>query len=137
MAIGKHTAESLGVTRYRVDLFGDATGNPNCYLYALRLMEDENNHPVLIHCGAGTERTGVAIVLHRMLREDQSRDDAMAEAIAAGHDPDRNTRFSPTLDEILPQIRRALEAGDWVTGAEPLTPAQLSPTTRPEREDTP
>ena len=129
------TASSLGVTRYRLDLFGDATGNANCYLYALRLAWDPANQPVLIHCGAGTERTGAAVALHRIVEENWTREEAMAEAIEAGHQPQRNPRFSPTLDDLIPAVSRALDAGDWVTGSEPLTQGQREPTTAPEAED--
>jgi protein tyrosine phosphatase (PTP) superfamily phosphohydrolase (DUF442 family) len=128
-ARANRTAASLGVTRYRLDLYGDATGNPNDYLYALRLALDPANQPVLIHCGAGTERTGAAVALYRMLRKGWTREEAMAEAIEMGHDPERNPRFSPTLDVLIPAVGRALEAGDWVTGAQPLRAEQLEPTT--------
>lgn len=126
--LAQRTAEALGVTRYRLELSGDGTGNPNCYLYALRLATDDKNQPVLIHCGAGTERTGIAVVLYRMLIDGWTREEAMAEAVAAGHDPDRNTRFSTTLDDIVWRIGRALSDETWVTGADPLTPEQLAPT---------
>ena len=126
--LAQRTAEALGVTRYRLELFGDGTGNPNCYVYALRLATDEEHQPVLIHCGAGTERTGVAVALYRMLVEGWTREEAMAEAEAAGHDPDRNTQFSTTLDDIVWRIGRALSDEAWVTDADPLTPEQLAPT---------
>ena len=128
------TAASLGVTRYRLDLFGGGTGNANCYLYALRLAWDPANQPVLIHCGAGTERTGALVALHRIVEEDWTREEAMAEAIEAGHRPKRNPQFSPTLDTVIPAVGRAIDAGDWVTGSEPLTLEQREPTTAPEVE---
>lgn len=128
------TAASLGVTRYRLDLYGDATGNANCYLYALRLAMDPANQPVLIHCGAGTERTGATVALYRILDEGWSREEAMEEVLGAGHDPKRNPKFSPVLDELIPAVSRALQAGDWVTGADPLTAEQLGSTTTPEDE---
>ena len=126
--LAQRTAENLGVTRYRLELSGDGTGNPNCYLYALRLAMDEKNQPVLIHCGAGTERTGVAVALYRMLIEGWTREEAMAEAVEAGHDPDRNSRFSTTLDDMVLAIGVALSDETWVAGADPLTPEQLAPT---------
>ncbi len=129
------TAASLGVTRYRLNLFGDTTGNANCYLYALRLAWDPANQPVLIQCGAGTERAGAAVALHRIIVENWTRDEAMAEAIKAGHRPNRNPHFSPTLDALIPAVGRAMSAGDWVTGHEPLTLEQREPTTSPEVED--
>ena len=74
----QRAAEALGVTRYRMNLEGDATGNPNYYVWALRLMNDPANQPVLVHCGAGTQRTGCVVWLHREINQHAAPESALA-----------------------------------------------------------
>lgn len=108
----QRTAEALGVDRIRLDLVGDATGDPNAYLKALRVMTDPESQPVLVHCGAGTERTGCLVVLYRMGEQGWSMEEVYAEADQSGHDPRRN----PKLREVLETWSgRVLEA--YATGA--------------------
>lgn len=105
------TAAVLGVERHVFDLIGDSTGDPNDYLEALRLMTDPATQPVLVHCGAGTERTGVLVYLYRTIVEGQDREAAIAEARRAGHDPRRNPRLAQTLDRWESEIARAFREG--------------------------
>ncbi len=122
--LAQRTADALGVTRYRFDLVGDATGNPNWYLETLRLMTDPARQPVLVHCGAGTERTGAAVVLYRSIIDGISLETAYAEADAAGHSPQRNPRLRAVLDRWAPAIERAYREGGSVAGADPLPAPQ-------------
>jgi protein tyrosine/serine phosphatase len=50
----------------------------------LRVMDDERNYPVLIHCKAGLHRTGVLCAVYRMEYRGWSRDEAYAELKAHG-----------------------------------------------------
>lgn len=50
----------------------------------LKIMDDETNYPVLIHCKAGLHRTGVMAAVYRMEYEGWSRDDAMRELRSHG-----------------------------------------------------
>lgn len=86
-------AEELGVKRIRLPLSGHGTGNPNAYAKALQLMADESNHPIMIGCGAGTERTGACVMLYRRFTDDKPFSESGFEAIDAGHDPSRNPRM--------------------------------------------
>lgn len=105
------TAKVLGVERHVFDLVGDSTGDPNDYLDALRLMSDPANQPVLVHCGAGTERTGVVVFLYRTIVEGKPEAEAIAEARRAGHDPRRNPRLNETLERWKGEIARAYREG--------------------------
>src|SRR6185295_17352182 len=116
----QHTAESLGITRFRFELSGDSTGNPNNYLQALRLMTDPSRQPVLVHCGAGTERTGCAVILYRHIVQGVPLADAVREAEAAGHSARRNEALAKTLDDWAGPIEEAYRSGGLVAGAEPL-----------------
>ena len=109
------TAEALGVDLHVFQLVGDATGDPQQYVDALRIVTDPANQPVLVHCGAGTERTGCLVALYRMHTEGMSLDDAFAEADRAGHDPGRNPKLRQVLEADSARILEALETGKPLT----------------------
>lgn len=128
------TASTLGVERHVFDLLGDSTGDPNDYLEALRLMTDPANQPVLVHCGAGTERTGALVFLYRTIVEGKPEAEALAEARRAGHNPRRNPHLSQTLDRWKAEIARAYREGGSIstsTPAPPSAPLPAEPTTAP------
>ena len=127
----QRTAESLGVTRYRFDLVGDGTGNPNYYLDTLRLVADPDSQPVLIHCGAGTERTGAAVVFYRTIVQGRDLGKALDEARRAGHSDSRNPKWRRVIQHWTEPIERAFDEGGPVGGAEPV-PDPSPVTTPPE-----
>lgn len=116
----QRTAEELGIRRYVFDLEGDATGNPNAYVQALRLMSDPELQPVLVHCGAGTERTGCAVVLYRRIVQGADIVKAFEEAQAFGHDPTRNPWVFKVLLEYRLAIEEAFQAGGQIPGVPAL-----------------
>jgi len=118
--LAERTAESLGVTRYRFDLVGDGTGNPNAYLDTLRIATDPERQPVLIHCGAGTERTGAAVVFYRTIVQGRDLEAALDEARAAGHSDSRNPKWRRVIQHWYEPIERAFDEGGSVEGAEPV-----------------
>lgn len=115
----QRTADLLGVTRYRFNLEGDATGDPNDYVEALRLMSDPTLQPVLVHCGAGTERTGCAIVLYRTIVQGRSIQSAYDEAKRFDQDPGKNEWVFRMLLEWAPKIEEAYRGGGPVPGTAP------------------
>ncbi len=108
----QHAAEALGAERHVFQLIGDATGDPNDYADALRLVLDPANHPVLVHCGAGTERTGCLIAMYRMHAEGMSLDEAYAEAERAGHSGSRNPHLRQVLEAWSGPILESLRTGE-------------------------
>ena len=117
------TAAALGVDRVRFNLIGDATGDPNNYVKALRIMTDPSKAPLLVHCGAGTERTGCVVALYRMHEQGMSLEDALAEAIKAGHSPSRNPHLREMLNSWYTQIFDSLDSGKPID----FLPAQDTP----------
>ncbi|MEZ6235781.1 MAG: tyrosine-protein phosphatase [Phycisphaerales bacterium] len=105
------TADVLGVERHVFDLIGDSTGDPNDYVEALRLMTDPANQPVLVHCGAGTERTGMLVYMYRRIVEGATPEDAMREARRIGHSPSRNPHLAEMIERWEPEITRAFREG--------------------------
>ncbi|MEQ8317545.1 MAG: tyrosine-protein phosphatase [Phycisphaerales bacterium] len=108
----QETAEELGITRYRFGLIGDATGDPNDYVAALRLINDPANQPVWVHCAAGSERTGMLIALHRVIVDGWDVDRAYDETHAYDHDD--NEYLRKMLDRWLPDIERAYRTGEII-----------------------
>jgi protein tyrosine phosphatase (PTP) superfamily phosphohydrolase (DUF442 family) len=106
----QQTAEELGITRYRFGLIGDATGDPNDYVVALKLMNDPANQPVWVHCAAGSERTGMLVALHRIINEGWDADRAYEETHQYDHDD--NPHLREMLDQWLPAIEHAYRTGE-------------------------
>lgn len=127
----QRTAEALGVTRLRFDLAGDGTGDPNQYVEALRVMTDPARQPVLVHCGAGSERTGIAVILYRRFTAGTPIEQGYEEAQRFKHRPSRNPRFREVLDRYAGAILAALRDGTRVIEPEP--PARAMPDAAPPR----
>lgn len=116
----QRTAAELGLTRYVMrGVFGNATGNPNVYLHAVRLLADPANHPVLIHCAAGAERTGAAVILFRHLVQGKPIDEVYDEALRFRHDPAKNGEMRTYVEEHAEAIRQAFEQGGDIPNADP------------------
>lgn len=107
----QRTLDALGVERVSLRLFGDAQGDPNEYVHALRVMTDPARAPVLVHCAAGAQRTGAAVAFYRMIVEGASLDDAMREAQRYRHDPEDNPHLREMLVTWTEPIRESLRTG--------------------------
>lgn len=113
----QRTAHELGLTRYVMrGVYGNATGNPNVYLHAVRLLANPATHPVLIHCAAGAERTGAAVILFRHLVQGRAIDEVYAEALRFGHDPEKNGALREYIERHAEGIRAAFAGGGDVAG---------------------
>jgi lipid-A-disaccharide synthase-like uncharacterized protein len=102
------TASALGMQRFEFVLPGDGTGDPRTYVKVLQLMADRNNHPILIHCGAGTFRTSTAVILYLNIYQKLPFWDAVQTCRQFGYDPHNNLRHLAYLAENLAGIRLAL-----------------------------
>ncbi len=129
--VGNRTAEALGITRYRFNLQGDGTGNPNHYVAALRLMADPENHPVLVHCAAGSYRTSGCVILYRHHMQGRSVESAFPEAFEHEYDASKSWKLMAYLVDWSDKIGTALKSGGWVDGWEPpsVEPVHQAPTT--------
>lgn len=121
-------ASAVGITRYSFHLFGDGSGDPNEYLQALRLIADPKNQPVLVHCGAGTHRTGCAIVLYRTIVEGKDYAQSLHEAEDFDYKPEKHLKVKQMLDQWRQPIAEAFKAGSsGVAGAEPYPTTAKTP----------
>lgn len=113
-------ATELGLVRHVVrGLYGDGAGNANAYVYALRVMSDGAGHPVLVHCAAGAERTGAAVMLYRRSVQGLGLEEAFAEALRFRHRPARNGKMRAFVLAHAQVIGDAAVRGGWVEGFAP------------------
>ncbi|MDP1662065.1 MAG: tyrosine-protein phosphatase [Phycisphaerales bacterium] len=106
-----------GINRVVLRLYGDGTGNPNAYVQALKIMNDPANQPVLVHCSAGSERTGIAVMLYRNIFQGVPLEEA--EAIEFKHSADRSSPFMPFVHRWRDPIAAALKSGSLIPDIAP------------------
>ncbi|MEN0019548.1 MAG: tyrosine-protein phosphatase [Planctomycetota bacterium] len=133
-ALAQATADALGVRRIVMNLEGDATGDPNYYVDALEIMTDASLHPVLVHCAAGSQRTGCAVAMYRQIFEGESFDDAYRESWEYDHDPDDDgSQLRQMLERWTAPVEAALESGGEVEGwADEATDEEAGEAVTPE-----
>jgi predicted protein tyrosine phosphatase len=85
-------AEAKGIRHLRFPLKGDATGPIERYAGAVEAMvqSDHEGRPVLVHCAAGTQRTGACISFYRLLVRHDPPEDVYRELLRYGWDPNAN-----------------------------------------------
>ena len=105
-------AKELGIPIHRFPLKGDGTGNPAEYEKALVKLKQEENagRKVLLHCAAGTNRTGGAIFLYRTIFEQISDERAISEMKHYDFSVKDNGHLIPYLKNIRPSVERTLRS---------------------------
>lgn len=96
----------MGVKRYFSYLPGDGVGPEDPYLRFLQIAADPANHPILVHCSAGVQRTGGAVALYRTAIQGWDFDAAIQEMVAKGN------KGKPTQVELLRQLNDKLVSPD-------------------------
>ncbi len=110
----QRTAEELGVDRIVLPLWGDGSGDPNRYAEALRIIEDPARQPVLVHCAAGSERTGCLAGLWRMRHEGVSVEQVIERSREYGHDPVKTPEVREMLETWGDEIWKAVDSGNAI-----------------------
>ncbi|QOJ15636.1 MAG: tyrosine-protein phosphatase [Planctomycetia bacterium] len=72
-------AERLGLRWVNIPLRGDGSSTAGDRARILEALERADNGPTLVHCAAGSNRTGLAIGLHRIVRRGWTVERAMEE----------------------------------------------------------
>jgi protein tyrosine/serine phosphatase len=134
--------EALGIRK--VDLPGlDGYGVGRLDSYATALEElalaRYRGDRVLVHCSAGSERTGATVALYRMLFEGWSGEQAYAEYLQYRNRPPGHRKLPDYLNRNMPRlVARLVEQGVLAQAPDPLpvfgSGVLLSPdTSRPSR----
>ncbi len=114
------TAGELGIVRLERRLAGDGRGDPNHYVDALRRMAAATpEEPIVVHCHAGAQRTGMCVLLYRTIVQGRPLDAAYEETFGYGHDPGDNWRFLTYLARWHDDIERAYHEGTTIEFAPP------------------
>jgi protein tyrosine/serine phosphatase len=115
----REAAAQLNIPRISLPLRGNGVGNPDHYVTALStIIEADRRHcPVLVHCQAGTERTGGVIAAYRILVEGMPEEEAFAEARRYGHDDHENPHLVPFIEQHLKEWKVALAEGHLINSA--------------------
>lgn len=103
---------NLGIERHLIPMSGDGVAPPEAYVDAIAylLATKAKSQPLLIHCSAGTERTGAVIALYQLLVLNGNPATITHDLIAHGHNPSRNPKLIPHLNQLMPQIADGLAA---------------------------
>lgn len=101
----------LGIEQYRFSMSGDGVSSVSNYAAAVMAVDTarREHKPCLVHCAAGTERTGGVIFFCRVLIYGWTRDAAQKEILQSGHVADRNAKLLPFIDANFDAICRAYE----------------------------
>ncbi len=112
-------SDELGVTRIRFELSGDGTGNPNYYVQALRMMQDEKTYPLLVHCAAGAQRASGAVLLFRHIVQGVDIAEAYPETFNFKHKPDQ-WQLLAYIAQYNDEIAQSLKSGQQIPGFKPI-----------------
>lgn len=82
----RDVAARLGVRWFNVPLTGDGASTPEDREAIKRIALDDANGPLLVHCSAGTNRTGLACGLYRIHRQGWTYEQVLAEMRGYGFD---------------------------------------------------
>ncbi|MFM7162692.1 MAG: tyrosine-protein phosphatase, partial [Planctomycetaceae bacterium] len=96
----------LGVERRQHVLIADGTGDVVTYAAAVRSVVEgvRTGRPVLVHCAAGTQRTGGVIALYRLLVQHQPADEVLREMQYYKYNYDMSPQLLDYLNDNLPAL---------------------------------
>lgn len=117
------TTEKLGVSLYRFKLDGDGQGNIEHYVQALKTIEAcrHRGERVLVHCSAGTQRTGGVVAAYRLLVQHEAPATVVNEMRRYGWRPRKDTVLIDYLNEHMAFVAKRLhEEGVIASIPEPL-----------------
>ena len=83
----------LGVDFVNLPMPGDGLGEEWQFREILKILDDPDRRPALVHCARGTCRTGAAVAFYRFERDGWTPEDVAAELRA----PDLSLRPGPGL----------------------------------------
>ena len=127
-AAEQRACDELGIERRVYPLSGDGTGEVTSYADTIAAIVEamEQGRRVLVHCGAGAQRTGGAIAAFRVLVQGDAPADARAEMADYDWDPRKDLTVLSYLDDHMAElVGRLVRMGVIEKAPDPLP--QLSP----------
>ena len=125
----RELAAELGATWLGVPLQGNGTGDPDVYVQVVDMMRDPDHHPILVHCGAGAQRTSAAVILYKHIVLGEAISDVYPESFEYRHEADEWPLLAYIADNVE-GIRAGL--GELDTAAE--TPTETGAADEPDAE---
>ncbi|MFN0051323.1 MAG: tyrosine-protein phosphatase [Planctomycetales bacterium] len=100
----------LGIDRQLFPLIADGTGDVKTYAAAVAAVAEAERAgiPVLVHCYAGTQRTGGVVATYRLLVQGKSPEFVFAEMKQYKYNPHTSPRLLEYLNEHLGDLAREL-----------------------------
>ena len=117
-------AERLGIRALEVNgLDGYGVGDVGAYVVALEEMgRAKDGEAVLVHCAGGSERTGAACAMYRMLFQGWDGKRAYDEYLGYRGSPPKNDILPRFVNQILPDVAKRLEASGTLPGTRDRLP---------------
>ncbi len=105
-AAEKDIAAELGVEYLNYPFYGSGVGDVRNYAHAMAVMASAKNDekPVLVHCFAGTQRTGGVIAAYRLLIEKRPSADVYAELIRYDWNPKKDRILLEFLNSHMAEL---------------------------------
>lgn len=106
----REAAERLGLRWLNVPLRGNGASEPQQREQVREIVLDESLAPLLVHCAAGVNRTGLAVGMYRLHACDWSADQVRREMLAFDfEDLDKHENLRAALREEHERIVRAAQ----------------------------
>ena len=102
--------ETLDLNHYRIKLHGNGTGEVENYIEAIATLAKahRNGETVLVHCHAGTQRTGSVLAAYQILVLGASPEAMYAKLQEYGWDPDSDQVLLHYLNGNMQRVAEAL-----------------------------
>lgn len=103
---------TLGISYHRIPLIGDGTGDIRNYARALETLVQarDSGRRVLVHCSAGSQRTGGVIAAYRLLFQQADRNAVLEELRLYDWQPERDAVLLDYLDAHWRELAELLVA---------------------------
>ncbi len=106
----EQAVKERGVRVERVPMDGDGVGTPEQYAHVVAEVDRARREgvPVLMHCAAGSQRTGGTVAAYRLLVQGRDPGAVYEEAARYDWDPVKDTAWPDFLNANMPRIAELL-----------------------------
>ncbi len=101
----------LDIERHELPLKGDGTGDITRYADAIEVMHRAYlaGQPVLVHCAAGSQRTGAAVAFYRVLVQGRDKASVIDELKQYDWSPKKDRVLLRYMDEHIAELAKMLK----------------------------